>query len=116
MGNKGSSHNDHELLKSVNDIPEFVSRALHEEGFEHWPLVLELAEFLLALDSKDLTAHLFLARAQRHLGNEDGARITLKRFVDLISSGPVSAVEVEGLRPVAHRENALLGWPIDDNW
>ena len=100
---------DSNVLAEVDRDPDFVRRALFDETFSQWDLLFRLAKFLISVDSNSLSAHLFLARALRGLGQTGEAREALSHCDRLILENLVPLVEAESLRAVVERERALVG-------
>src|ERR1700738_4487251 len=103
-----SSNSDLYLLRRVSATEDFFRSVLFGDNLHDWSLAKDFGEFLVRLVPEDLGAHLILAKAYRHLGDQHRAAEGLERCRGLVASGTVGAVEKEVLLPILQEEERHL--------
>jgi hypothetical protein len=96
-----------ELLRKVNSIDNFFGAALMRDDLPDWQVAKDFATFLMRQDPADVTAHLLLARACRHLGEPERAAAELNRCRSILLEGKASVTEEQALPDILAAEERL---------
>ncbi len=105
---------DGRLLGTLNNKQDVFRSILQEDRFDDWHLAKDFGEFLIRIEPQEAIGHAVLARAFRHLGNNDHAREELEQC-QLLVRHPYDA---DLLLPFLSDENRFLsrgGKPGDGN-
>jgi hypothetical protein len=98
---------DGDLLKKVNEVDDFFGSVFFKDSLDDWNLASDFGEFLLR-NGPVVMGHALLARAQRHLGNNERARDELKRCKVRVANGELAPGEVEMFARLLAEEDQLL--------
>src|SRR5437588_4134165 len=93
-----------DLLRRISATEDFFRSVLFGDNLHDWSLAKDFGEFLIRIVPEDLGAHLILAKAYRHLGDQHGAAESLRRCRGLLAADRVGAVEKEALLPILQNE------------
>ncbi len=99
---------DSELLERVCADKTLIRSVLLDEDLEDWTLPKSFGEFLARINPDDLTGHVILMRACRHLGDLEKATQELARCHAIIDAGGMIPVDQQTLVPMVEAEHQML--------
>jgi len=83
------------MLTRVCESDDFFGTVVLADQSDDWKLVRQLGEFLTSIAPEDHFGYLLVARACRHLGEQDARFAALKRMGNIVESGAyIAAVEL----------------------
>ena len=96
------------ILQKIGDETEFLEQLLFHDTTSDWNVVREFAEFVIQWVPEELTFHLMLVKAHRHLGERGLAAAEITVCRGLVASGDSLPVP-ESILEVMEQEALLIG-------
>jgi hypothetical protein len=70
---------ERQLLTRLSKIEDFFRSVLYDDSLDDWYLALDFGEFLVRIEPREAMGYALLARAHRHVGNLECARVELEK-------------------------------------
>lgn len=86
---------DGELLDRLSKTEGFFEGAILRDDFRDWTLAKDFGEFVIRIAPDEILGHALVARACRHLGEQDCASEEIRKTKSLFKNGTLAPMDVD---------------------